>query len=83
MVGPSGRIVPPKDVSALAGAWHVMMNLPAKERMELQLLARHRVQKNFALPVIASLYEALHESLIGYPAPPSGAQPSGQPCLVG
>ena len=69
VVGPSGRIVPPRDAAALAGAWRVMFNLPPEERVELQRLARHRVQKNFSLPVIANLYETLHESLIGFPAP--------------
>lgn len=80
VVGPSGRIVPPKNDSALAGAWHVVLNLPAKERAELQHLARHRVQKNFALPVIASLYETLHESLIHQSSPAASKEPAAQLC---
>jgi glycosyltransferase involved in cell wall biosynthesis len=82
VIGPSGRIVPPKDNAALAGAWHVVLNLPAGERAELQRLARHRVQKNFSLPVIASLYETLHESLISVSAPARAAPAVAQPCIV-
>jgi glycosyltransferase involved in cell wall biosynthesis len=82
VIGPSGRIVPPRNESALAGAWHQVLNLPAYERVELARLARHRVQKNFSLPVIASLYETLHESLIGFPIPATGPVPSTAPLVT-
>jgi glycosyltransferase involved in cell wall biosynthesis len=87
VIGPTGRIVPPRNASALAGAWRQVLGLPAYERMELARLARHRVQKNFSLPVIASLYETLHESLIGFPTiatppAPAAAEPIVADCIA-
>jgi glycosyltransferase involved in cell wall biosynthesis len=82
VIGPTGRIVQPRDDSALAGAWRVVLNLPWAERTELQRLARHRVQKNFSLPVIASLYETLYENLIGPAAMSPVDAPAAEPVLV-
>lgn len=64
IVGDTGRVVPPKDPAALAGAWGELIRMSPQERAGLGAAARNRIMKNFSLPVIAASYEQLYKELI-------------------
>lgn len=63
VVGDTGRVVPPKDPSALAEAWHELIEAGPMVRGRLGLSARDRIAAYFSLPVITTRYEALYERL--------------------
>lgn len=60
LVGDTGRVVPPRDPAALAGAWEALVALGPEGRRVLGLAARERVGTNFALPRVAERYAALY-----------------------
>lgn len=62
LVGNTGRVVPPMNPEALAGAWRELVEDP-NARRELGLAARHRVQDYFDLPLIVRQYERLYEEI--------------------
>jgi glycosyltransferase involved in cell wall biosynthesis len=49
IVGDSGLIVPSKDATALAEAWHKLIMLDGQARQELGEKARERIKQNFDL----------------------------------
>jgi glycosyltransferase involved in cell wall biosynthesis len=63
VVGESGRVVPPGDTGALAGAVVELLSLPEAEKAEIGRSARKRIVDNFSLPAVAERYESLYESL--------------------
>lgn len=63
IVDDTGRVVPPRDPSALAEAWHALVRLGVEGRVQLGLAARHRIEEHFSLPVIVARYQRLYEEL--------------------
>jgi glycosyltransferase involved in cell wall biosynthesis len=76
IVGPTGRVVPPKDPTALARALADLLSLPPAVREQVGAAARERVRALFDLGAVTRRYEALYESLLrpaARPALPRGA----------
>ena len=65
IIGDTGRVVPPRDATALAGAMQELLGLAAAEREALGTAARARILAEFSLPAIAARYAALYDELIG------------------
>jgi glycosyltransferase involved in cell wall biosynthesis len=63
IVQDTGKVVPPRDPSALADAWLALIALGAEGRRQLGTAARKRIEKNFSLPLIVGLYQHLYEEL--------------------
>jgi glycosyltransferase involved in cell wall biosynthesis len=63
IVGPTGRVVPPKDPPALANAWRGLLDLPAAERERLGMAARQRIRERFSIDAVAARYDELYERL--------------------
>jgi len=63
IVGETGRVVPPRDALALAGAWQELIEIGDEQRQALGKEARRRVLKNFSLDAIVRQYEALYEQV--------------------
>lgn len=63
IIGPTGRIVPPRESSALAAAWSGLLALGPAARQRLGEEARRRIEDMFELGAITRRYEALYESL--------------------
>jgi glycosyltransferase involved in cell wall biosynthesis len=64
IIGPTGRIVPPRDPQALAAAWEALIASGAETRRQLGAEARERVIGLYDLAVITARYEALYDSLL-------------------
>ena len=64
IVGDTGKVVPPKDPEALAGAWLDLIRQGEDARRRLGEAARRRIEKKFSLPVIAKRYEALYQEVV-------------------
>jgi glycosyltransferase involved in cell wall biosynthesis len=65
IVGDSaGRIVPPRDPGALAGAWAEMIKLGAEGRAAMGRAAHSRVSELFPLKSVVNRYEALYEDVL-------------------
>jgi glycosyltransferase involved in cell wall biosynthesis len=75
IVGRTGRVVPPRDPEALAGAWHELLTLDPEERARLGQAARRRMENHFDLLGAVAKYEKLYEELAlhGDPITPLGA----------
>lgn len=63
LVGPTGRVVPPREPSVLAEAWAALLALPAGERAALGAAARARIMGNYSLETACDHYLALYDSL--------------------
>ena len=63
LVGPTGRVVPPKDPEALAAAWREVLDLEASARAKLGDAARRRVRERFDVGSVTRRYEAVYEEL--------------------
>jgi glycosyltransferase involved in cell wall biosynthesis len=64
IVGDTGRVVPPRDPSALARACMELIEMGQRKRYELGMAARERILRNFELTRIVKDYEALYSSLL-------------------
>jgi glycosyltransferase involved in cell wall biosynthesis len=64
IVGPTGRIVPPRDPAALAAAWADILGMPPEQRQALGLAARQRVLERYELGGVTRRYEALYEQCV-------------------
>lgn len=64
MVGNTGRVVPPRDSAALAGAICELLDLPIEQLRQLGTAARNRVLENFTIEKIAPQYEDLWLSVV-------------------
>jgi hypothetical protein len=62
IVGGTGRVVPPRDPSAMAQAFIEMIELGVDGREELGAAARARIMEHFCLDSVVSQYEALYEN---------------------
>jgi glycosyltransferase involved in cell wall biosynthesis len=67
LVGPAGKVVPPRDPAALAAAIESLLTMPAHEREALGLAARARVEERFTLDAVTRRYEDLYEQLADAP----------------
>lgn len=61
IIADTGRVVPPRDPAALAGALTEVLQMPPEQRCELGRRARQRVEAEFSLPAIVARYEQLYE----------------------
>ena len=64
IIGETGRIVAPRDASALADAVLGLLALSSPERATLGTAARARIVAEFSLAAVAARYAALYEELI-------------------
>ncbi|MEP6743506.1 MAG: glycosyltransferase [bacterium] len=69
IVGETGRVIPPRDASALAGAWREMFALGSEQRQALGLLTRARVIEQFPIQAMMARYEDLYETVLSSRAP--------------
>lgn len=63
IVGDAGRIVPPRDPVALAGALQELLALPAATRRAMGLAARERIVTRFSVDAAVARYEQLYEDV--------------------
>lgn len=64
IVGEAGRVVPPRDPAALAGALMALIALSDRERRAIGAAARTRIAEHYEIGVIAARFTALyHETL--------------------
>ena len=63
VIGQAGRVVPPRDPEALAGAWEAVLTLDTDERRRLGAQARQRIEELFSLPRMVDAYEQLYETV--------------------
>ena len=60
IVGETGKVVPPRDSLALAGALVEMLALAPDQRLELGVEARQRTQQSFDIHAVVRDYEQLY-----------------------
>jgi glycosyltransferase involved in cell wall biosynthesis len=70
LVGPTGKVVPPRDPAALAAAICELLAMPAAERESVGRAARARVEERFTLDAVTRRYEDLYEQLADAPREP-------------
>jgi glycosyltransferase involved in cell wall biosynthesis len=63
IVGDTGRVVPPRDPGALAGAWQEIIESGPEHRAAVGSAARLRVIERFPLESVVARYEALYETV--------------------
>jgi glycosyltransferase involved in cell wall biosynthesis len=78
IVEDTGRVVPPRDPSALAGAWAEMIDLGEEGRASLGRAALLRVRRLFPVKSVVRQYEALYEAVLAGQAPESAGLPVRQ-----
>jgi glycosyltransferase involved in cell wall biosynthesis len=78
IVEETGRVVPPRDPSALAGAWAEMIELGEERRAALGRAALARVRGLFPVKSVVRRYEALYESVLAGRTPESAGLPVQQ-----
>lgn len=64
IIGDTGRIVPPGDAPALAGALRELLRLPASLRQALGIAARSRIVREFSLASTGARYAALYREIL-------------------
>jgi glycosyltransferase involved in cell wall biosynthesis len=60
IVGNTGKVVPPRNVTVLTDAMDDLLSLSAAERREMGRKARQRIQKHYSLGTIVQQYERLY-----------------------
>jgi glycosyltransferase involved in cell wall biosynthesis len=63
LIGATGKVVPPRNPEALAGAWEELIARGPDGRRRLGEAARERVKAHYDLPMIVKQYEQCYESL--------------------
>jgi glycosyltransferase involved in cell wall biosynthesis len=63
VVGPTGRVVPPRDPRALAVAIRSLLDLEPGARAELGLAARRHIRQHYDLTTVTRRYEDVYEAL--------------------
>ena len=63
IVGNTGRIVPPRNPEALAGAIHELVEMGQEGRKQLGRAARKRVEEKYELGKVVRQYEELYRSV--------------------
>jgi glycosyltransferase involved in cell wall biosynthesis len=69
IVGDTGRVVPPGDPEALAGAWAQVLAQEEPERRRIGETARQRIQMQFSLSIASGRYVSLYRELIAQRLP--------------
>jgi glycosyltransferase involved in cell wall biosynthesis len=69
IVGDTGRVVPPRDPTALAGAIGEVLRLNEESRRQVGLDARQRILDNFELSNVVRRYEELYLELTDHVLP--------------
>lgn len=64
IVGDTGIVVPPRDSQALAKGMLALLSMPEKNRKNLGLKARKRIEEHYSLEKIVKQYEQLYFSLV-------------------
>lgn len=64
IVGNTGKVVPPKNSTALAKAWQEMISMDKSAREGLGKSARNRIMDKFSLDKIVDQYEHLYQSIV-------------------
>lgn len=64
IIGETGRLSPPRQPNALAGAMLELLALPSEERIRLGRAARARIEARYALPAIVSQYADVYDHLV-------------------
>jgi glycosyltransferase involved in cell wall biosynthesis len=59
-----GKVVPPRDPSALAQAWLELLRLPVEERQRLGEIARRKVMEHYEIRQTAAKYAHLYRDII-------------------
>ena len=65
ILGDTGRVVAPGDMTGLAAAWEQLLTLPDSERRALGERARARIAEQFEIGAVVKRYEAFYEELVG------------------
>ena len=60
IVGETGLVVSPGDPAGLADAWRKLLEAGPEVRRHLGMMARRRVQQNFALSTVVERYQAVY-----------------------
>lgn len=63
IVGNTGRVVSPGDMTGLAAAWAHLLAMPDTERRALGERARERVAEHFEIGAVVKRYETFYEEL--------------------
>jgi glycosyltransferase involved in cell wall biosynthesis len=66
MVGETGRVVPPRDPAALAGAIESLLALSPADRRAIGHSARRRVAYHYELGRIVRRYEDYYDNILGF-----------------
>ncbi|MEO0015347.1 MAG: hypothetical protein RLZZ535_3736, partial [Cyanobacteriota bacterium] len=64
IVGDTGKVVPPKNSTALAQAWQEVITMDTSAKADLGKFARKRIINKFSLISIVEQYENLYQSII-------------------
>ncbi len=67
ILGNTGRVVAPKNATALAAAWRQLLELGEEGRAQLGIAARRRIKEHFYLPDVVSRWENLYLELADQP----------------
>lgn len=78
IVGATGKVIPPRDASALAAGWKEMIELKPADRRALGRLARLRVTENFPIQSVIARYEDLFESALTKDLPAEFVSPPSE-----
>jgi|tagenome__1003787_1003787.scaffolds.fasta_scaffold20986423_5 glycosyltransferase involved in cell wall biosynthesis len=63
VLGPHGRIVPPRNPAELANAWRDLLGLTPNQRLAQTTAGRRYIIDNYSLPAIGRIYQDLYLSL--------------------
>ncbi len=64
IVGDTGRVVPPRNPEALAGAWTELLSLAPEALKNLGEKARERIEDNYEIHSITKRFERFYKTLI-------------------
>lgn len=64
IVADTGKVVPPRNPSALADAWQQLIDMGVENRSILGMKARQRITDTFSLDTVVRQYESIYEELI-------------------
>ena len=64
IVGGTGRVVPPRDSTALANAWNSLLSLSDFDRQSLGARARQRIIECYSLEKMVSAYDQLYRDIM-------------------
>ena len=63
IVGQTGQVVAPGDMTGLARAWERLLRVPGPEQLVLSQQARDRVATHFEIGMVVKQYESLYDEL--------------------